>query len=146
MENNVEDVKKKKKKKVKKTKTKKCSEDTVSETIKNIKIDEKNMAPNEDLQYVDIESHKNNAEKIIDNICNTNIKLSEQEIKLNEHGKVKIIISETEFNNKIKFIEEHQDVDQIDVEKAVSMYNTLVQYIDECTTYIESTNMVIHHC
>jgi hypothetical protein len=162
MENIMEDVEikiEKKIKKIKKTKIKKCDEevineaktkncnaDTISETIKNIKINEKNMVSNEDLQYGDIEAHKNNAEKIIDNINDIDNKLNDQEVKLNEHVQVKTIISEIEFNDKIKFIEDHQDIDLIDVEKSVSVYNTLSQYIDECTLYVESTNMVVHHC
>jgi hypothetical protein len=157
----AEITEKKLKKVTKKTKTTKKSlenenhDDTtidnksisINKNVDKVKNDEKLILDtNETIKYNDIDKHKKHIKETVDKIIKTENIIDAQENKIcdNTYETPKTIISESEFSEKIKFIEEHQDFEMTEVETLVETYVKLSKYVKECQLYMESTNLSTH--
>lgn len=125
-------------------KSKKISE-SIDEIKKDIEYIEHTTKPN----YDEIENKKTKIKTTITKINDAEDKLQEMKDTVintnnnkNDNNK---IISENEFNEKIKFIEDFQtqilpNVQTESLENIVSLYGTLNEYILDCQRYIEITD------
>lgn len=142
------DVPVEKKIKTKKTKKSKVidTEKSITDCVDEIKTDEKQiLEQNNEIQYGKIDKQKDVISHTIKKIENVEETLNKKEQEITQNNASGQIISEKEFNDRISFIEKYQDVESFDTEELIEIYKKLNQYVEDCKTFIDSTNMNVEY-